>query len=187
MQIKTLEIEKIVPYHNNPRKNQAIDKVASSIKEFGFQQPIVIDKDNIIIVGHTRLEASKKLGLKEVPVVVAELSETKAKAYRLADNRVNQDSEWDITLLNLELDILKEDNFDLKLTGFNQEEIDNILDNQKTNDFNDLSNEQEDYFKSISFMFDDLETYQDLLNKIEKYKENNNLDTKEQVLIDLLK
>ena len=100
MQIKSIETNKILPYINNPRKNLNIDKVASSIKEFGFQQPIVIDKNNTIIVGHTRFEAAKKLGLKEVPVQIADLTETQAKAYRIADNRLNEDASWDTKLLN---------------------------------------------------------------------------------------
>ena len=89
MHIKNIQIEKLIPYHNNPRKDQAVDKVASSIREYGFQQPIVVDKDMILIVGHTRLQGAKKLGLKKVPVVIADLSEAKAKAYRIADNRLN--------------------------------------------------------------------------------------------------
>ena len=102
MQIELIETNKLIPYINNPRKNQNIDKVAGSIKEFGFQQPIVVDKEMVIIVGHTRFEASKKLKIKKVPVVIADLPETKAKAYRIADNRLNEDSDWDLTLLNLE-------------------------------------------------------------------------------------
>ena len=86
MKVQNKPIDDLIPYHNNPRKNQAIDKVASSIKEYGFQQPIVVDKDMVVIVGHTRLLGAKKLGLKEVPIVVADLGEAKAKAYRLADN-----------------------------------------------------------------------------------------------------
>ena len=106
MQIEIIDINKLLPYINNPRKNLNIDKVASSIKEFGFQQPIVVDKNYIIIVGHTRFEAAKKLGLKEVPVQIADLDEDKAKAYRIADNRLNQDADWDNELLSVELNNL---------------------------------------------------------------------------------
>jgi site-specific DNA-methyltransferase (adenine-specific) len=102
MKIELIEIDKIIPYINNPRKNQNIDKVASSIKEFGFRQPIVVDKKMTILAGHTRYEASKKLELKKVPVVIADLPPLKAKAYRIADNRVSQDSYWDFSKLNLE-------------------------------------------------------------------------------------
>ena len=127
MNIQEIEIEKLIPYHNNPRKDQAIDKVASSINEYGFQQPIVVDKKMIVIVGHTRLLASKKLGLKKVPVFIADLSETKAKAYRIADNRLNEDSDWDLDLLNLEISDLLDDNYDLNLLGFDPKELDKII------------------------------------------------------------
>ena len=118
MKVQNKPIDDLIPYHNNPRKNQAIDKVASSIKEYGFQQPIVVDKDMVVIVGHTRLQGAKKLGLKEVPIVVADLGEAKAKAYRLADNRVNEDSMWDNNLLQNELNQLLDFEIDLNLTGF---------------------------------------------------------------------
>ena len=103
MKIKNIDINKVIPYHNNPRKDQAVDKVASSINEYGFQQPIVVDAKMTIIVGHTRLLASRKLGLKKVPIAIADLDENKAKAYRIADNRLNEDSEWDWDLLKMEL------------------------------------------------------------------------------------
>ncbi len=127
MDIKSIETNKILPYINNPRKNLNIDKVASSIKEFGFQQPIVVDKDYIIIVGHTRFEAAKKLGFKEVPVQIADLDENQAKAYRIADNRLNQDADWDNELLGVELNNLLSKDFNLEPIGFNEDELNNIL------------------------------------------------------------
>ena len=128
MKIEERLISSILPYARNPRRNdQAINKVASSIKEFGFRQPIVVDKDGTVVAGHTRLEAAYKLGLKSVPVHVAEdLTEIQAKAYRIADNRVAQESEWDIDLLRLEMEELK-DEIDLDLTGFDESELDKIL------------------------------------------------------------
>ena len=127
MNIQEMEITKIIPYINNPRKNLNIDKVASSIKEFGFQQPIVIDEENIIIVGHTRFEAAKKLGLEKVPVTIAKLSKNQAKAYRIADNRLNQDASWDTKLLNLEFNDLIGDNYNLDHLGFTNDELDNLF------------------------------------------------------------
>ena len=127
MNIQEMEITKIIPYINNPRKNLNIDKVASSIKEFGFQQPIVIDEENIIIVGHTRFEAAKKLGLEKVPVTIAKLSKNQAKAYRIADNRLNQDASWDTKLLNLEFNDLIGDNYKLDHLGFTNDELDNLF------------------------------------------------------------
>lgn len=105
MKIIEKNIKDITPYENNPRNNEdAVEKVAESIKEFGFQQPIVVDKDNVIIVGHTRLKAAERLGLDKVPVVIAdELSEEQAKAYRLADNKTNEIATWKFDVLNEEL------------------------------------------------------------------------------------
>lgn len=105
LEVMQMSTEEVIPYANNPRHNDdAVDAVAASIREFGFQQPIVVDKDHVIIVGHTRLKAAKKLGLETVPVVVADLSEDKANAYRLADNKTGELATWDFDLLNIELD-----------------------------------------------------------------------------------
>jgi hypothetical protein len=125
--IELLEIEKIFPYINNPRKNKDIDKIASSILEFGFQQPIVIDKNNVIIVGHSRYEASKKLGLNKVPVLKADLSEAQSKAYRIADNKLNELSDWDNELLSLELKELDNLDYDKDILGFNENDYNFIL------------------------------------------------------------
>ena len=125
MQIETVALNKIIPYIRNPRKNaNAIEKVASSIHEFGFRQPIVVDSKNVIIAGHTRFEAAKRLGMDVVPIHVADgLTEQQAKAYRIADNRVGLESEWDFDLLKLELEELDNP----ELTGFEDFEISDIL------------------------------------------------------------
>jgi site-specific DNA-methyltransferase (adenine-specific) len=136
MKIQNIELSKILPYINNPRKNLNVDKVASSIKEFGFQQPIVVDKQFVIIVGHTRYEAAKKLELKEVPIVIADLSEVQAKAYRIADNKVAQDNYWDFEKLQLELDSILENNYELMNTGFDVDELDNLLNKVEDKDDN---------------------------------------------------
>lgn len=104
-QIVMLNPSELKPYEKNPRKNRrAINKVAESIKEFGFKQPIVVDVNRVVIVGHTRLEAAKRLKLTEVPVIIADdLTEAQAKAYRLADNKTNEFSVWDSDLLGKEL------------------------------------------------------------------------------------
>ena len=135
MKVKQINIDKIIPYHNNPRKNQAIDKVASSINEYGFQQPIVVDSNMVVIVGHTRLLASKKLGLKKVPIAIADLSKSQAKAYRLADNRTNEDSSWDEELLKGELLDLEGL---LSSTGFEDTELEKLLEEPKPEDNADI-------------------------------------------------
>ena len=126
MKIKNTDINDIKPYDKNPRNNaNSIDKVADSIAEFGFRQPIVVDEDMVVLAGHTRLLASKQLGLKKVPVHIAEgLTNAQKKAYRIMDNKSSEDSEWDKDLLNLEIKDLIEDNYDLNMTGFTPEQID---------------------------------------------------------------
>ena len=127
MKVELTDIDKIIPYINNPRKNQNIDKVAASIKEFGFQQPIVVDKSMTIIVGHTRYEALKKLELKKVPITIADLTPLQAKAYRIADNRLNQDSEWDFPLLNIEFTDLLDNHYELDNLGFDNKELEKLI------------------------------------------------------------
>lgn len=115
MEIKMMKVDDLIPYVNNPRHNEnAIDKVAGSIKEFGFKVPLVIDKDNIVVTGHTRLLASKKLGLEQVPCVIAnDLTKAQIKAFRIADNKVSEYATWDNELLKVELEELEELDFDL--------------------------------------------------------------------------
>jgi len=133
MNIIQKKVEELIPYINNPRKNdQAVDKVASSIKNFGFKVPIIIDSENEIVTGHTRLKAAQKLGLTDVPCVIADdLSKAQIKAFRIADNKVSEYSEWDEDLLNIEITELEELNFDLEDTGFNDKELDKILNNDE--------------------------------------------------------
>lgn len=116
MQIVEKKLCDIKPYEKNPRNNDnAVGQVANSIKEFGFKVPIVIDSDNVIVCGHTRYKASKKLGLDTVPCVIADdLTEEQVKAYRLADNKVSELAEWDIDLLGEELDGI----FDIDMSDF---------------------------------------------------------------------
>lgn len=130
MKVELIEIGRVVPYARNPRRNEmAVAKVAASIKEYGFRQPIVVDEEMVIIAGHTRLMAAQQLGLKKVPVHVATgLTQAQIKAYRLADNRTHEDAEWDEELLAIELGELNELGFDLDLTGFEAVELEKLLD-----------------------------------------------------------
>ena len=134
MQIEIADINSIKPYENNPRKlsEQAIEKVAMSLKEYGFRQPIVVDKDRVIVAGHTRFRASKKLGLKQVPVsIIDNLTPEQINAYRIADNRTAEESEWDNELLKMEIKELEAKDFKLDLLGFNDEQLNNILFEEK--------------------------------------------------------
>jgi len=124
----------------------AVDKVAASIKEFGWQQPIVVDKEGVIIAGHTRLLAAKQLGLKEVPVyVAADLTPVQVKSYRLADNRSAQESSWDYELLAIELEELAEFPIDIAITGFDSDEISGmVLDEPEIREYSEEIEEKED-------------------------------------------
>jgi DNA modification methylase len=129
MQIELRPIEQVVPYPGNPRQNdEAVDAVAASLREFGFRQPIVVDVEGVIIVGHTRYKAALKLGLAKVPVHVAtDMTPAQVKAYRIADNQTASIAEWNYELLPIELSGLQEMNFDLGLLGFDQEELARLL------------------------------------------------------------
>ncbi|MHB9070207.1 MAG: ParB N-terminal domain-containing protein [Sedimentisphaerales bacterium] len=129
MKIELRDIREIYPYEKNPRINdQAVDAVAASLKEFGFRQPIVVDKDGVIIVGHTRYKAAQKLGLEKVPVHVAEdLTDAQIKAYRIADNQTATIADWDYDLLPLELQELNNMDFNLELLGFDSDKLAQLL------------------------------------------------------------
>ena len=128
LKIEYKDISELIPYINNPRINEgAVDKVAASIKEFGFKNPIIIDKENVIIAGHTRLKAAKKLGLEEVPTIkVEDLTEQQIKAFRIADNKTAEFAEWDWNVLEKELSELEFEFGSEKLEsmGFELERID---------------------------------------------------------------
>lgn len=129
MQIKMLNIADIKPYDRNPRNNAAaVDAVAKSIKEFGFRNPIILDKDNVIVAGHTRLLGAKALGMTEVPCVIAEdLTPEQVQAFRIADNKTAEIAEWDYDLLPIELHDLENSGFDMSLLGFETDELEKLL------------------------------------------------------------
>ena len=129
MQIEMWPIEGVKPYPGNPRVNDdAVPAVAASIKEFGFRQPIVVDEQSVIIVGHTRWKAARHLGMTEVPVHVATgLSPEQIRAYRLADNKTNELADWDKLLLPIELGELQAGGYDIGMLGFDEEDLAKIL------------------------------------------------------------
>ena len=118
MNIIDKNIDEVIPYANNPRHNdEAVDAVAASIKEFGFKVPVIIDKDNVIVAGHTRVKAAKKLKMKTVPCIVADdLTESQVSAFRIADNKVSELAEWDFS--KLEEELLALDDIDMEQFGF---------------------------------------------------------------------
>jgi DNA modification methylase len=132
MKIEIRPLAEIRPYANNARKipRKAVNKVAASLQEFGWRQPIVVDRDGVIVVGHVRLLAAQQLGWSEAPVHVADnLTPEQIRAYRLMDNRSHEEADWDLKLLAPELADLQSMSFDLNLTGFNVDEIDTLLGN----------------------------------------------------------
>ena len=130
-EMKLVDIEKLVPYVNNARTHSQdqINKLRSSIREFGFINPVIIDKDYGVIAGHGRIMAAKEEGIKEVPCVFADhLNEAQKKAYILADNRMALDAGWDEELLRVEIESLEDYGFNVELTGFSPDELSNIFD-----------------------------------------------------------
>lgn len=147
MKVLELPLDHIHPYEKNPRRNDnAVEAVRKSIEAFGFQQPLVVDKNHVIIVGHTRFKAAQELGLKTVPAVVVDMPEKQAAAYRLADNKTNQASVWDNKLLLEELDFIGDDFF----TGFDISDTFDVLDEDENSviDENTAGVEYEVVFKS---------------------------------------
>lgn len=126
MNIVYKNIKELKPYKKNAKKHpkEQVERIANSIKEFGFTQPVIIDKNNCVVAGHGRILGAKKAGLKQVPTVMLEsLTEEQIKAYRLVDNKLNE-SEWDFSLLDEELGVLSDD-IDMSLFGFEMEEQQN--------------------------------------------------------------
>ena len=173
-----MDINFIKPYPKNAKKHteEQIKKIAASIKEFGFNQPIVVDRDNVIIVGHGRFEAAKYLGLTDVPVTVVDLSPEKAKSYRLADNKLNE-SEWDKPLVLEELNTLSP--VEIELTGFS---IDISLPSIGTPV---LTTQTEDKKSRIIFSYPIVQ-YQDILARLNVAKEKLGVGKNEDVLLELL-
>lgn len=147
MEIKMMKVDDLKPYENNPRFNDdAVEYVANSIKEFGFKVPIVIDKNNVIVAGHTRYKASMELGLKEVPCIVADdLTDEQIKAFRLADNKVSEKASWNYDLLDIELD----DILNIDMEQFDFEKIDVNYDAEYKNNEIDLNEYDDDNFDII--------------------------------------
>ena len=139
-QIIYQDLSLIHPYEKNPRKNDgAVAAVAESIQEFGFKVPVIVDRNNVIIAGHTRYKAALQLGLDQIPCIVAEdLNDEQIKAYRIADNKVSEAAAWDGELLRGELEQLQAMGYDLAQTGVEEFELDSILRDIQDTDFEDF-------------------------------------------------
>ena len=211
MKIETVEITQVKPYPDNPRKisDKAVDKVALSLKEFGWQQPIVVDEKNVIIAGHTRHRAAEKLGFREVPILRAVgLSDEKVRAYRFMDNRSHEESSWDWDKAVKEISELLDGNkIDEALLGFDEGEFDYIKlrfqemetdkqiskDNEENGDEsvktqNTFTNPSDENNKFVEFSLllteDDRKELYKILNEI---KTNNNLKTFSEAIMFLVR
>ena len=165
MKYEQVKTDKLIPYVNNARKHSEaqVAQIAASIKEFGFVNPIIIDKDCGVIAGHGRLAAAQKLGLKDVPCLrVEHLTETQKKAYILADNRLAELAEWDNDLLDLELGDLKLEGFDLDLTGFDSEFLEKVSPEFEPDLPDDEDKEKEHGKLVLRVEFEDAEEMQQL-------------------------
>lgn len=154
MQIEYIKTDDLKPYANNPRKNdEAIKYVAESIKQFGFKVPIVIDKNNVIVCGHTRYKAAKELNYETVPCIKADdLTDEQIRAFRLADNKVSEVSIWDDALLNIELESIEE----IDMQDFNFDVFEFVGADAEI-DPEDKVNERERTYKAYNLQFNDLE------------------------------
>lgn len=129
MKLTYMPVDALVPYDNNPRRHpeEQIKALMAAIQEFGFDQPVVVTSSNVVIKGHGRLEAAKRLGMKEVPVVVKAISDTDAKLLRVLDNEVVSD-DWDYHALDMEIDSLQTAGFNTDLTGFTKDDLEDLPD-----------------------------------------------------------
>ena len=140
MQIKTVPVEKLIPYVKNSRTHSdgQVAQIAASIKEFGWTNPILVDGESGVIAGHGRLLAARKLGQKEVPVIeLAHMTESQKRAYVIADNQLAMNAGWDTTLLSLELADLKEQGFEMDVLGFDPKELDKLLEPEQVEGLTD--------------------------------------------------
>jgi ParB family chromosome partitioning protein len=159
MELVKKKVSELIPYINNSRSHseEQITKIASSIKEFGFTNPILIDQDNSIIAGHGRLQAVKKLGYEEVScIVISGLTKTQIKALIIADNQLALNASWDIDKLSLELDSLKDDNFNLDILGFNNDFLKDIQEEIiPLSDLPEIKDGDKEPFQQMTFIIHD--------------------------------
>tara|TARA_R100001509_G_scaffold156662_1_gene120120 strand:+ start:1152 stop:1730 length:579 start_codon:yes stop_codon:yes gene_type:complete len=190
MDILYKKTDEVVPYFQNPRviSETAINEVAKSIKQHGFQQCIVIDENNVVVAGHTRLLAAKQLGMEEVPCKIYKDSEDQINAYRLADNKVGELTTWEDKTLQIELDKLT----GMEVAGFQPEQMDFVQFDDSQSDVN-IEEPQAGYHASdltqlvpITFYLD-REDREEIMEKLEKVRDNENLQTKSNALLFIMR
>jgi len=197
MKIKNIDIEKLRPYKNNPRKHSEsqIEQIANSINEFGFVNPIIADENNMILAGHGRFLAANKLLLTEVPIVqITDLDEKQKKALVIADNKIAMNSDWNEDLLWQQIQELSKDGFDLSLLAFNDMEIMPMIDSntvidplKEWEDMPEFTEDSKTAFRSLIVHFtcqEDIDQFSKLVEqtftdktKFMWYPEQQNMDT----------
>ena len=191
--ITKIKTEDIKPYAENPRNMElSLPKVKESISSFGFNQPILLDREYIIITGHTRYAAAKELGIAELPcIIVDELTSNQIRAYRIADNKVGQDGTWDVGLLKEELKKLRIENFPVTQTGYSDAELENLeieLDKIKVTTTPELSSIEAPNFSdamvNINFTMKPQERLV-VMNYLDYHKQINKLNTTAEALVHL--
>ena len=191
--ITKIKIEDIKPYAENPRNMElSLPKVKESISNFGFNQPVLLDRNYIIITGHTRYAAAKELGLTELPcIIVDELNPNQIRAYRIADNKVGQDGTWDVGLLKEELKKLRVENFPVTHTGYSDAELENLeieLDKIKVTTTPELSSIEAPNFSdamvNLNFTMKPQERLV-VMNYLNYHKQTNKLNTTAEALVHL--
>lgn len=189
--ITKIQVKDIKPYAENPRNMElSLPKVKESISNFGFTQPILVDREYIIITGHTRYAAAKELGMTELPcIIVDELNANQIRAYRIADNKVGQDSAWDVALLKDELNKLRIDNFPVTQTGYSDAELENLeieLDKIKVTTAPELSSIEAPHFTdamvNLNFTMKPQERLV-VMNYLDYVKQINKLNTTAEALV----
>ena len=168
--VRYMRVDDLVPYEDNPRRNdQAVDAVAASIREFGFRNPILVDESNVIIAGHTRCKAAKRLGLEEVPVLVVDgLTPEQVAAYRLADNKTAELAEWDSELLAQELDGLAD--LDMSAFGFTERDMERATGGVDFSNLDAMSGEGDDGYDEFVDKFKPKKTTDDCYTPPEVYE-----------------
>ena len=196
MQIESVPVSDLKEYEKNSRthSDDQVAKIAASVEEFGFTNPILIDESNVVIAGHGRLQAAKRINMGEVPCIrLAHLSESQKRAYVIADNKIAESGGWDDEMLKMEIMELAQDDYDLKLTGFDEAGLDSILAIseevmeavQKKRDHKETGHSQQDTVRQVILIYTSDE-YPRVMEAMREYAEEHGLSSNTEVVNHLL-
>ncbi len=196
MQIESVPVSDLKEYEKNSRthSDDQVAKIAASVEEFGFTNPILIDESNGVIAGHGRLQAAKRINMGEVPCIrLAHLSESQKRAYVIADNKIAESGGWDDEMLKMEIMELAQDDYDLKLTGFDEAGLDSILAIseevmeavQKKRDHKETGHSQQDTVRQVILIYTSDE-YPRVMEAMREYAEEHGLSSNTEVVNHLL-